>query len=216
MKKRLLALVTLILAVAVAVGAASAFGGGGRFQLYLVNAGTPSSFYSDSLTADGNCDRHDIPSSLSTRPGTGLRQDSVGYLPDGHGPSTFSYTIPTGGGFTIPANTDAIMLKLWAFSGDRSCDSASTPGTQVIQWSLDCSGPTCGSVSLSGGAYQPIQITAGTPINTLQNVHFGLSSPVKVGAGDTISLKFTSDFYAPIQWNATNGAGVSMLSILTS
>ena len=140
----------------------------------------------------------------------------MGFIPDGHGPSTFSYTVPAGPGFTIPANSNAIMLKLWAFSGDRSCDSPGTPGTQVIQWSLNCSGPTCGSVSLSGGGYQPIQIAAGTPINTLQNVHFGVSSPVKVGAGDVISLTFTSDFYAPIQWNAPNGAGVSVLSILTS
>jgi len=71
-------------------------------------------------------------------------------------------------------------------------------------------------VSLSGGGYQSITIPANTPKNTLQNVHFGVSSPVRVGAGDTISLKFTSDFYAPIQWNAPRGAGVSSLNILTS
>jgi hypothetical protein len=215
MKKRLLAVATLVLTIAIAVVATSAFGGGGRFQLYLVNAGPSSSFYNDSVSADGNCDRGDLQSSLSTHPGTGIRQDSVGYLPDGHGPSTFSYTVPAGGAFTIKADSDTIMLKLWAFSGDGTCDGANTI-TQIISWSLDCNGPTCGSVNLSGGGYQDLAIAAGTPINTLQNVHFGVSSPVKVGVGDTLSLKFTSNYYAPIQWNAANGAGVSVLSILTS
>jgi len=213
MHKRLMIVATLALAV-VALGASSAFGGGGRFDLYLVNSGPSSSFYNDSSSSDGNCDRTDLASSLSTQPGTSLRQDSVGFLPDGHGPSTFSYTVPAGGGFTIPVNANAIKLKLWAYSGDGSCDGQNV-NPQTIEWSLDCSGPTCGSVSLSGGGYQSITIPANTPKNTLQNVHFGVSSAVKVGAGDTISLKFTSDFYAPIQWNARNGAGVSSLSILT-
>ncbi len=214
MHKRLVTVATLALAV-VALGATSAFGGGGRLQLYLVNSGPSSSFYNDSSSSDGNCGRTDLASSLSTQPGTSLRQDSVGFLPDGHGPSTFSYTMPAGGGFTIPVSSDAIVLKLWAYSGDGTCD-AQNVNSQTIEWSLDCSGPTCGSVSLSGGGYQSITIPANTPKNTLQNVHFGVSSPVRVGAGDTISLKFTSDFYAPIQWNAPRGAGVSSLNILTS
>ena len=54
--------------------------------------------------------------------------------------------------------------------------------------------------------------TEKTPINTLQNVHFGVSSPVKVGAGDTITLRLASDFFAPIQWNAAKGPGASLLS----
>jgi hypothetical protein len=213
MKKRLLAAAMLALAVAVAVGATSAFGGGGRFQLYLVNAGPASSVYNDSATADGTCGQFTTPSSLSTMPGTGRRQDSVGYAGEAAGPSTFSYTVPAGGAFTIPVSTDAIVLKLWAFSGDGTCGGQN--GAQVISWSLDCSGPTCGSVSLSGG-YQPIAIPAGTPINTLQNVHYGVSSPVRVGVGDTLSLKFTSDTWATFQWNAPNGQGVSVLSLLTS
>ena len=218
MKKRLLAVAVVVLAVAVALGATSAFGGGGQFQLYLVNSGPSSSFYNDSLAADGNCSRIDLASSLSTQPGAKLRQDSVGYLPDPQGVSIFSYTVPAGGGFTIPANSNAIMLKLWAFSGDGTCDGQNT-SPQAIGWSLACSGPTCGSVSLVSGpdsGYQDISIPAGTPINTLQNAHFGVPSPVTVGAGDTISLKFQSNTYAPIQWNAPNGAGVSVLSILTS
>jgi hypothetical protein len=213
MYKRIITAATLAFVVAVALGATSALGGGGRFDLYLVNSGPSSSFYNDSAPADGNCDRQDLASSLSTQHGTSLRQDSVGYVPDGHGPSTFSYTVPAGGGFTIKANPNAIMLKLWAFSGDGTCDGQNN-ATQIISWRLDCSGPTCGTVSLSGG-YQDIKIAGGTPINTLQNVHYGVSSPVKVGAGDTLSLEFTSDFYAPIQWNAANGPGVSSLSILT-
>jgi hypothetical protein len=216
MHKRLIAVATLAL-VAVALAATSAFGGGGRLQLYLVNSGHPSSFYNDSASSDGNCDRIDLASSLSTQPGTSLRQDSVGYLPDTQGVSGLSYTVPAGGGFTIPTSTDAIVLKLWAFSGDGSCDGQNVH-PQTIGWSLVCSGPTCGSVKLVSGpdnGYQNITIAANTPKNTLQNVHVAVSSPVTVGAGDTITLQFQSNTYAPIQWNAPNGAGVSSLNILT-
>ncbi len=215
MKKRIVAIAMLVLAVA--VGATSAFGGGGRFQLYLVNSGPASSFYNDSVPGDGSCDQLFMPSSLSTTPGTSRLVTSVGYAPEPAGPSVFSYTVPVGGGFTVKADSDAIVLKLWAFSGDGTCPGQN--GAQIISWRLDCSGPTCGSggsVSLSGGGYQPIPIPAGTPINTLLNVHFGVSSPVRVGAGDTITLSFTSDTWATIQWNAPNGQGVSVLSILTS
>jgi hypothetical protein len=216
MHKRLILVATLALAV-VALAATSAFGGGGRLQLYLVNSGPSSSFYNDSLASDGSCGRIDLASSLSTHPGTGLRQDSVGYLPDVQGVSSLSYTVPAGSGFTIPVSTDAIVLKLWAFSGDGTCDGQNV-NPQTIGWSLSCSGPTCGLVSLVSGpdsGYQDITIAANTPKNTLQNLHVGVSSPVTVGAGDTITLKFQSNTYAPIQWNASNGAGVSSLNILT-
>lgn len=222
MKKRLLTLAMLVLVIAGTVGATTASGSCGRFDLYLVNSGPTSPFYNDS-TNDGEpqCDQLNLPSSLSTSPGKHLRQDSVGFIGDssdpGPGASTFSYTVPARHGFTIKANPNAITLKLWAFSGDRSCDE---PGvndspTQVINWSLECTGPTCGSVDLSSG-YQDITIPEKTPINTLQNVHFGVSSPVKVGAGDTITLRLASDFFAPIQWNAAKGPGASLLSILTN
>jgi hypothetical protein len=216
MQKRLIALATLALVV-VALAATSAFGGGGRLQLYLVNSGPSSSFYNDSASTDGDCSRIDLASSLSTQPGTSLRQDSVGYLPDTQGVSVFSYTVPAGHGFAIPVSTDAIVLKLWAFSGDGSCDKQNV-NPQTIGWSLVCNGPTCGSVNLVGGpdnGYQDITIAANTPKNTLQNVHVGVSSRVTVGAGDTITLQFESNYYAPIQRNAPNGAGVSSLNILT-
>lgn len=217
MHKRLFALATVAL-VAVALAATSAFGGGGRLQLYLVNSGPSSSFYNDSSSSDGNCSRIDLASSLSTTPGTSLRQDSVGYLGDvAQGVSVLSYTVPAGGGFTIPANTDAIVLKLWSFSGDGSCDGQNV-NPQTIGWSLACNGPTCGSVNLVSGpdsGYQDITVAPNTPINTLQNVHVGVPAPVTVGAGDTITLKFESNYYVPIQWNAPNGPGVSYLNILT-
>ena len=76
-------------------------------------------------------------------------------------------------------------------------------------------GPTCGAVSLTGGE-QLLNVPAGTPINTLFNVHVGVSSPVTVGAGDKITLVLRSpQYYVPIQWSAPNGPGVSSLSILT-
>ena len=70
------------------------------------------------------------------------------------------------------------------------------------------------SVSLSGGE-QRLDVPAGTPVNTLFNVHVGASSPVNVGAGDPITLRLRSPLYClPIQWSAPNGRGVSSLSIL--
>lgn len=216
MHKRLITMATIALAV-VALAATSAFGGGGgRLQLYLVNSGPTSGFYNDSLTTDGGCGRLALASSLSTSPGTSLRTDSVGYLPDVQ-VSSLSYTVPAGGGFTIPASADAIVLKLWAYSGDGTCDGQNV-NPQTIGWSVDCNGPTCGSVHLVSGpdsGYADIAIAANTPKNTLQNIHVGVSSPVNVGAGDTITLKFQSNTYAPIQWNAPNGAGASSLNILT-
>jgi hypothetical protein len=216
MSKRILAALTVGLVAAVALSATGAFGkGGGRLELYLVNSGPDSRFYNDSSAADGNCDPVPTkPASLSTSKGTSRQQDN----PDGSSAnparaSVFSYTVPAGGAFTIPRNENSIMLKIWTFSGDGSCPDQNL--AQFFLWSVDCTGPTCGSVSLSGGEQQ-LNVPAGTPINTLFNVHVGPSSPVTVGAGDTITLRLRSPlYYLPIQWSAPNGPGVSSLSILT-
>lgn len=127
--------------------------------------------------------------------------------------SVFSYTVPTGGGFTVKSDTDSIVLKLWTFSGDGTCPDQG--GDQFFFWRVDCAGPTCGAVSLTGG-YQELFVPAGTPINTLFNLHVGVSSPISVGAADTITLSLRSPlYYLPIQWSAPKGPGVSYLSILT-
>lgn len=216
MYTRILAAATLALTVAVALGATSAFGkDGGRLKLYLVNSGPNTRFYNDSAAADGNCDPILAkPASLSLTRGTSLQQDN----PDGSSSnparaSVFSYTVPTGGGFTVKSDTDSIVLKLWTFSGDGTCPDQG--GDQSFFWRVDCAGPTCGAVSLTGG-YQELFVPAGTPINTLFNLHVGVSSPISVGAGDTITLSLRSPlYYLPIQWSAPNGPGVSYLSILT-
>ena len=167
MYKRIIAVAMLALTAAVAVSVTGAFGkGGGRLELYLVNSGPNTRFFNDSTAADGNCDPVLAkPASLSTSKGTSLQQDN----PDGSSAnparaSVFSYTVPAGGGFTIPQ----------------------------------------------------LNVPAGTPTNTLFNVHVGVASPVNVGAGDTITLRLRSPlYYLPIQWSAPNGPGVSALSILT-
>jgi hypothetical protein len=146
MYKRILAAAALALTAAVALGATGAFGkNGGRLELYLVNSGPNTRFYT--------------------------------------------------------------------FSGDGTCPDQG--GDQFFFWRVDCAGPTCGAVSLTGG-YQQLSVPAGTPINTLFNLHVGVSSPISVGAGDTITLSLRSPlYYLPIQWSAAKGPGVSYLSILT-
>jgi hypothetical protein len=217
MYKRTIAAATLALAAAVALSATAAFGkGGGRLDLYLVNAGPNTRFFNDSAAADGNCDPILAKAaSLSLSRGTSLQQDNPdGSSSDPARASVFSYTVPAGDGFTVPANANSIMLKMWTFSGDGSCPDQD--GDQSFFWKVDCAGPTCGSVSLTDG-YQELFVPAGTPINTLFNVHAGVSSPVTVGAGDTITLSLRSPlYYLPIQWSAPNGPGVSYVSILTS
>jgi hypothetical protein len=207
--RKFIAVATLVLGLAVALAATSAFaGGGGRLSLYLVNSGPASSFYP--LTGDCFA-QYNSPSSLSTTRATSLQTTSVGYDPEPAGPSIFSYTVPAGGGFTIPAGSNSVILKLWALSGDGSCPGQL--GDQVIYWRFDCAGPTCNSAAFTAG-YQPILIPAGTPPNTLFNVHAGPASAVTVGAGDTLTLKLWSASWAGIQWSGPNGAGVSSVNIL--
>ena len=115
------------------------------------------------------------------------------------------------GGFKVPANKNAVILKLWASSGPGTC-----PGQTVDQtmfWRVDCSGATCGNVSLTGG-WQSFVIPAGTP-RTLFNVHAGASSSVTVGAGDKVTLQLATNTYPIIYWSAPNGPGVSSVDILT-
>jgi hypothetical protein len=218
MYKRMIAAATLALALAVGFGVTSAFGkDGGRLELYLVNSGANTRFYNDS-TAEGAGDCGPIlakQASLSLTKGTSLQQDN----PDGSSSnlaraSVFSYVVPKGGSFTVEQNANSIVLKMWTFSGDGTCPDQG--GNQSFFWKVDCAGPTCGAagVSLTGG-YQELSVPAGTPINTLFNVHVGVSSPVNVGEGDTITLSLRSPlYYLPIQWSAPNGPGVSSLSIL--
>jgi hypothetical protein len=216
MHKRIIAAATLALALAVGFGVTSAFGkDGGQLELYLVNSGEPTRFFNDS-TAEGAGDCGPIlakPASLSLTKGTSRQQDN----PDGSSSnparaSVFSYVVPTGGGFTVKQGTDSIKLKMWTFSGDGTCPDQG--GDQSFFWKADCTGLTCGAVSLTGGERE-LSVPAGTPINTLFNVHVGVSSPVNVGAGDTITLSLRSPvYYLPIQWSAPNGPGVSSLSIL--
>jgi hypothetical protein len=216
MFRRAFAAAMLALTLAIVLGAIGAFADtGGRLDLYLVNSGPNTRFYNDSAAVDGNCNPILAkPASLSLTKGTSLQQDN----PDGSSTnparaSVFSYTVPAGGAFTVPSNPNAIMLKLWTFSGDGTCPDQN--GDQFFFWKVDCAGPTCGAVSLTGG-YQQLNVPAGTPINTLFNVHVGISSPVNVGAGDTITLSLRSPlYYLPIQWSAPNGPGASSLSILT-
>ena len=210
MYKRMIVAATLALALAVGFGVTSAFGkDGGRLELYLVNSGDPTGFYNDSATADGNCNSiPPKPASLSLTKGTSLQQDNPTVAPG----SLFSYTVPSGGDFTIKSGSDSIAFKIWTYSGDGSCPGEN--GDQYFLWNVTCDG-TCGSaVSLTGGD-QRLNVPAGTPINTLFNLHVGVASPVQVHAGDKITLALTSpDNYLPIQWSAPSGAGVSSLSIL--
>lgn len=219
MNRRILLSAALLVTIALSLTIASAFAAGGRLQLYLVNSGQNTTFYNESVPADGNCDPYLKPASLSPSRGTSVQYDSPGYafgsMPH---PSAFSYTVPAGGGFSVPANPDAVILKLWSFSGDGSCDGQL--GDQTVDWRVSCSGPTCGAVSLTGPGqldkpgWQELDVPAGTPTNSLFNDHAGPSSAVNVGAGDVITLDLSADTWAGIQWSAPNGAGVSSLSIL--
>ncbi|HYO46488.1 MAG TPA: hypothetical protein VEY33_07350 [Gemmatimonadota bacterium] len=222
MKPRTLS--ALLVAVVLSLTIASAFGaGGGRLHLYLVNSGPETAFYNESVGNDGNCDPFQKPASLSISKGTGVQYDSPGYAfdPD-FAPSTFSYTVPAGEGFTVPANRNAVVLKQWAFSGDGTCPPpppSSQLGDQTIDWRVYCSG-TCGSnVSLTGAGqvakpgWQAFDVPAGTRAK-LFNDHSGPPSEVNVGAGDVITLELSADTWAGIQWSAPRGAGVSSLSIL--
>jgi hypothetical protein len=211
MYKRIIAVATVALALAVGFGVTSAFGkDGGRLSLYLVNSGATTRFYNDSGAVDGNCNLiPSKPASLSLTPGASRQQDNPSDAPG----SVFSYTVPAGGGFTVKSDSDSIVFKIWTYSGDGTCPGEG--GDQYFLWNVTCTG-TCSAtgVSLTGGN-QRLDVPAGTPINTLFNVHVGSASPIQVGAGDTITLTLTSPVnYLPIQWSAPNGAGVSSLSIL--
>jgi hypothetical protein len=224
-KTRILLSAALLVTLALSLAIASAFAAGGRLQLYLVNSGPDTTFYNESMNTDGDCDPYLKPASLSPSRGAGIQYDSPGYAftgdPAEAHPSAFSYTVPAGGGFTVPASTDAVMLKLWAFSGDGSCGGQD--GDQTVDWRVYCSGATCGSnVSLTGAGqldkpgWQEFDVPAGTPTNSLFNDHAGPSSAVQVGAGDVITLELSADTWAGIQWSASKGAGASNLSILRS
>ncbi len=224
MRTRTLLSAAALVTVALSLTIANAFGAGGRLQLYLVNSGPATTFYQVSDGPTHNCPSFTKPASLSsTNTGSEVQYDSPGYAfldpPDNH-PSRFSYTVPAGGGFTVPVNSNAVILKLWAFSGNGTCDGQD--GDQTVDWRVYCTG-SCGSqVSLSGAGqsgdksgWQVFGIPAGTPTNTLFNNHAGPSSTVKVGAGDVITLELSADTWAGIQWSARNGPGVSSLSILS-
>src|SRR5262249_40523915 len=126
--------------------------------------------------------------------------------------SVFPYTVPAGGGFTVPANLNASILKLWAYSGPGTCPGQTSD--QLMFWRVDCSGPTCGNVSLTGG-WQFFTIPAGTLPNTLVNEHAANAADVTVGAGDTVKLRLSTPSYPAIQWSAPNGPGVSSVNLLT-
>jgi hypothetical protein len=219
-KRRVLLSATLIVAVALGLSGVSAFGAGGRLQLYLVNSGPSAEFYPVKPATATACNPSFLkPASLSTSTGTGVQLDSPGYAFGTEAPSRFSYTVPAGRGFTVPAGPDAVVLKLWAFSGDGTCPGQL--GNQTIDWRVLCSGGCGTDVSLTGAGqsgpksgWQTFGIPAGTPINTLANSHAGPSSGVTVSAGDVITLEVSADTWAGIQWSAPNGAGVSSLSIL--
>jgi hypothetical protein len=221
-KRRALLSATVIVTLALGLTSASAIGAGGRLQLTLVNSGPQAEFYPVKPATHAHCIPSFLkPASLSTRSGTGVQLDSPGYAFGSEAPSRFSYTVPAGSGFTVPASTDAVVLKLWAFSGDGTCDGQL--GDQTIDWRVLCSG-TCGSdVSLTGpgqtgpkAGWQTFGVPAGTPLNTLANNHAGPSSRVAVSAGDVITLEVSADTWAGIQWSAPNGAGASSLMILRS
>jgi hypothetical protein len=221
--KRISLCTALIAVLTLSLTIASALSATGRLQLYLVNSGPDTTFYNDSIPADGDCDPFMKPASLSQSRGTGVQVDSPGYQftgdpADAH-PTRFSYTVPSGGGFTVPANDDAVILKLWSFSGDGTCGGQN--GDQTVDWRVVCSGATCGTkVSLTGSGqlgkpgWQFFDVPAGTPINSVFNNHAGPSSSVQVGAGDVITLELSADTWSAIQWSAPNGAGASSLSIL--
>jgi hypothetical protein len=215
-KTRTLLSLAVLATVALGVTIANAFGAGGRVQLYLVNSGPGSNFYNVTNANGNSCPSFTKPASLaSTNTGTGVQYDSPGYAFAGAAdqPSRFSYTVPAGGGFTVPASSDAVILKLWAFSGNGTCPGQG--GAQAVDWRVYCSGSLSGAGQTgTKSGWQVFAIPAGTPTNTLFNNHAGPSSTVTVRAGDVITLELSADTWAGIQWSAPNGAGVSSLSIL--
>ena len=132
-------------------------------------------------------------------------------------PRAFSYTVPAGKGFTVPASPDAVVLKLWALSGDGTCPGQL--GDQTIDWrvlsrrhlrvrrEVDRRWTGCPE-----GWLADVRFPAGTPVNSLFNDHAGPLSNVRVSGGDVITLELTADTWAVIQWNAPNGPGASSLS----
>jgi hypothetical protein len=193
--------------VVLSLGLTSAFaGGGGRQHLYLVNSGPSTIFFKQTPPCTG----YFKPAELATAKGTAMQEDdpSGAQFP----PSALPYTVPAGGGFTVAANDNASILKLWAFSGPGSCPGQTVD--QIMFWRVDCSGATCGNVSLSSG-WQSFIIPAGTPPNTLFNEHAANAAPVTVGAGDKITLQLSTPSYPVIQWSSPNGPGVSSINLLT-
>src|SRR6476469_6813946 len=118
MRGRTLFVAAVMVLAALALTTASSVGAGGQLQLYLVNSGPETTFYNESSITDGNCDPYTKPGSLSTKTGKAGQFDSPGYAfgSDPHA-STLTYTVPAGGGFTVPANKNAVMFKMWAYSG---------------------------------------------------------------------------------------------------
>jgi hypothetical protein len=196
---------SIALVLCFGAGSAAAKKSNKKLNLYLVNSGPSTVFFQDSFP----CNIESLPAELSTQTGTSLRDDSPGSATSGPGASFFSYTVPAG--FTVPANKKGVTLKLWAFSGDGSCGQT---GDQTMSWRLDCSGSTCGSVSLSGG-WQDFVVPASTPVGTLFNEPIATSSAVAVGAGDTLTLQLSTPDFPGFQWSAPNGPGVSSVILLT-
>jgi hypothetical protein len=209
----------LLVVLALSVTIATAVAAGGRLQLNLVSSGsTSTTFYP---LSQPDCDNSfQKPAQLSSTPGTGVQYDSPGYaFGSSPHPSRFSYSVPAGGAFTVPASPDAVILKLWSFSGDGGCPGQDAD--QTIDWRLLCSGSCGTNVSLTGlgepggkPGWQVFDVPAGTPTNSLFNDHAGPSSAVQIAEGDTLTLELSADTWVGIQWSAPNGAGVSSLSIL--
>ena len=218
MHRRIVFGAVLVTAAVFAVAIGSALAAGGRLQLNLVNSGsTTTTFYPLSPDCNASFQR---PARLSLASGTGVQSDSPGYaFGSSPHPSRFAYTVPAGGGFTVPAIPDAIVLKLWAFSGDGACPGQD--GDQTVDWRVLCTGSCGTNVSLTGGGesggkagWQVFTVPAGTPRNSLSNDHAGPSAALNVGAGDVITLELSADTWVAVQWSAPNGAGASSLSIL--
>jgi hypothetical protein len=208
-----------LVVTALAVIVSGAFAAGGRLQLYLVNSGPDTAFYNESVTVDGDCEQIARPASLSTSKGAGGQFDSPGYsFGSSPHPSAFSYTVPAGRGFTVKPNSNAVILKLWAFSGDGTCDGQLAD--QTVDWRVLCSGACGSAVSLTGAGqtakpgWQALELPAGTTGSTLFNEHAGPSSTVTVSPGDVITLELSADTWAGIHWSAPNGQGASSISIL--
>lgn len=230
----------LLVTVAVGPTMTSAAGAGGRFQLYLVNSGPPTTFYPVTATpVDPDCiATYTKPASLSRGTGTSVQTDSPGFAfdPDVDQTSRFSYTVPAGvqedgdnnaadeqgqfGGFTVPSSPIAIELNLWAYSGDGTCFGQNID--QTVDWRVLCSG-TCGTdVNLTGAGqvakpgWQAFAVPKGTSAYTLFTDRASPSSKVKVAAGDVITLELSADSWVVMQWSAPSGSGVSSISILGS